>query len=74
MTEQAPIRRRVPTLVFVISPLAVQVVAAALVLGVGRDGVAARLVYVPVLDPPPAHARPIDRRVPLMSNEPWRQT
>ncbi len=74
MTEQAQIRRRVPTLVFAAPPLAVQVVAAALVLGVGRDGVAARLVYVPVLDPRPAHARPIDRRVPLMSNEPWRQT
>lgn len=74
MTEQAPIRRRVPTLVFVVSPLAARVVAAALVLGAGRDGVAARLVYVPVLGPPPAHARPIDRRVPLMRNEPWRQT
>ncbi len=74
MTEQAQIGLRVPTLVFAVSPLAVRVVAAVLVLGAGRDGVAARLVYVPVLDPPPAHARPIDRRVPLTSNEPWRQT
>ena len=40
MTEQVPIRRRVPTLVFVVSPLAVRVVAAALVLGAGRDAVA----------------------------------
>ncbi len=74
MIEQAHIRRRVPTLVFAVPPRAVRVVAAALALGAGRDGVAARLVYLPVLDPPPAHARPIDRRVPLMSNEPWRQT
>ena len=74
MTEQAQIRWRVPTLVFAVPPLAVRVAAAALVLGAGRDAVAARPVYVSVLDPPPAHARPIDRRVPLMSNEPWRQT
>ena len=48
--------------------------AVALLLGAGSDGVAARLVFVPVLDPPPTHSRPIDRRVLLMSNEPWRQT
>ena len=40
MTEQAQIRRRVPTLVFAVPPLAVRVVAAALVLGAGRDAVA----------------------------------
>ncbi len=74
MTEQAQIWRRVTTLVFAIPQLTVRVVTVALLLGAGSDGVAARLVYVPVLDPPPAHARPIDRRVPLMSNEPWRQT
>ena len=40
MTEQAQIRRRVPTLVFAVSPLVVRVVAAVLVLGAGRDAVA----------------------------------
>ncbi len=42
MTEQAQISRRVPTLVFAVPPLAVRVVAAALVLGAGRDAVAQR--------------------------------
>ena len=75
MTEQVKIRRRIPTLIFFAAPpLTERVVAVALLLGAGSDGVAARLVYVPVLDPPPTHARPIDRRVLLMSNEPWRQT
>ena len=74
MNDQPDTRRGLPTPLLALAPLAVRVVAAALLLGAGRDGVAARLVYVPVLDPPPAHARPIDRRVPLMSNEPWRQT
>ncbi|MCH8258667.1 MAG: transporter [Planctomycetes bacterium] len=40
MTGEAQIRRRVPTLVFTAPPLAVRVVAAALLLGAGRDAVA----------------------------------
>ena len=40
MTKQAQIRRRVPTLVFAVPPLVVRVVAAALLLGAGRDAVA----------------------------------